>query len=81
MRRKTRHDYREPASFERCEEAAYDLADADAEDDVAYHRARCRFRAAIKAREALAVKTAIEQLRLARKKRRTPAMQYPTLPF
>lgn len=47
MRRKTRHDYRQPGSLERCEEAAYALADADSDDDVAYHRARARFRAAL----------------------------------
>jgi hypothetical protein len=79
MRRMTRHDYRQAASFERCEEAAYALADADAEDDTAYHRARARFRAAIQAREAAAVRAALDAK--ARKKQRTPAMQYPTLPF
>jgi hypothetical protein len=76
MRRMTKHDYRQAASFERCEEAAYALADADAEDDAAYHRARARFRAAILAREAAAVKAAREK-----RKKRSPAMPYPTLPF
>ena len=47
MARKTKHDYREPGSFERCEEAALALADADSDDDVAYHRAKARFRAAV----------------------------------
>jgi hypothetical protein len=47
MRRKTKHDYRQPGSLERCEEAAIALADVDSDDDVAWHRARARFRAAI----------------------------------
>jgi hypothetical protein len=47
MRRKTKHDYRQPGSLERCEEAALALADVSSEDDVAWHRARARFRAAI----------------------------------
>ncbi|WP_041453467.1 hypothetical protein [Anaeromyxobacter dehalogenans] len=46
-RRLTRFDYDGPGSFSRLLEAAYALADADSEDDVAYHRARCRFRAAV----------------------------------
>jgi hypothetical protein len=77
MRRMTRHDYRQAASFERCEEAAYALADADAEDDTAYHRARARFRAAIQAREAAAVKAALSKP----KRKRSPAMPHPSLPF
>lgn len=47
MRRRTKHDYPGAGSFERCEEAALALADADTEDDQAWHRARARFRAAV----------------------------------
>lgn len=42
MRRMTKHDYAAPGSFDRVLEAAIALADADSEDDRAYHRAKMR---------------------------------------
>lgn len=50
MARKSWRDYPGAGSLQRCEEAAYALADADSEDDRAYYRARARFNAAIEAR-------------------------------
>lgn len=47
--RKTRHDYDEPDSFGRIEEAALAYADADAEDDGAFRRAKERLRQAANA--------------------------------
>lgn len=47
MRRRTRHDYPHPNSFERVEEAALAYAGADSEDDADWHRQRARLRAAV----------------------------------
>lgn len=46
LERPTRHSYREAGSFERLHEAALAVADADTDDDLEYHRACCRLRAA-----------------------------------
>jgi hypothetical protein len=45
--RKTRHDYAEPGSFTRVEEAALAYADADSEDDASFWRARTRLRVSV----------------------------------
>lgn len=49
LQRETKHTYEHPGSFERCVVAALELADASSEDDLDYHRALCRFRAAVNA--------------------------------
>jgi hypothetical protein len=46
VRRLTKRDYSAPGSFGRLLEAALAVAEADAEDDAAYHRSCCRLRAA-----------------------------------
>ncbi len=40
--RKTKHDYSGPGSFDRVLEAAIALADADTDDDAAFHRCKMR---------------------------------------
>ncbi len=71
MARKTRHDYREPGSFERCLEAALEILDADSEDDSDYHRRLARFRAAVLA----------YRLPLTPPRRRPIPHEQPALPF
>lgn len=49
MRRMTRHDYDSPGSKARLLEAVLAWADADTDDDVAYHRAEMRHAKAMEA--------------------------------
>lgn len=81
MARNTKHSYREPGSWERAEEAAYALADADTEDDTAYHRAKARHRAAVWALVDREVAHVLKQ-RHGRRHRSRPSMpDQPALPF